>query len=86
MITMEETKQEPTNVKTLTITVEGLTPESAEAILQDFIGWLSNSGEQDYWIACDDNSPGSRTTFDYNWEPDKDRYTPWVVIRETNDE
>ncbi len=60
--------------------MEGLTPESAELIAQNFISWMSNQGEQDYWIACDFDTP--YTTFEYNYEQDKDRYTPWIVIRE----
>jgi hypothetical protein len=75
---MEEITQGPTNTVTIRIDVEGLSPESAHRIAQQFISWLDEQGEQDSWEAV--ATPGYNTIFDYNVEGDA--YTRWIVIRE----
>lgn len=67
------------NEVSVMITVVGLTPESARAIAQQFISWLDNQGEQDFWNACDEI--GGNTRFKYNLESNN-VYTNWVVIEE----
>lgn len=78
---MEPIEPENPNTKTILITVEGLTPESAKAIQQQFISWLCNSGEQDFWMAAELNDEmGQYTIFNYDFSGDE--FTPWIVIKE----
>lgn len=73
--------------KTITVTVNGLTVADTELIIQEFLGWLSNSGEQEFWMAteCDEESlPARNTTFKYYVV--QDRYLPEFTIEQYESE
>ena len=80
---MEDVADTPTNETNIQITVIGLSPENAKKIAQQFISWMDNSGEQMFWDCCSiRGESGEHTVFDYNYEPDKNQYTQWIVIKE----
>jgi hypothetical protein len=78
---MEDVPLIETSEREIKITVVGLTAESAKLIAQQFISWLSNSGEQEFWDCCGlQYEIGENTHFDYDFTDNK--YTEWIVISE----
>lgn len=70
----EEEIEDPT-VQHIYIQVRGLTVESAKAIQQQFILWIDNIGEQQFW-----QDSGLDVDFDYNYE--NGEYAPDIIIKE----
>jgi hypothetical protein len=67
--------------KEITITVQGLTEESAAEIVQQFIGWLTSCGEQDFYDYCRMNDDIGTNTEIVHYTAD-DLYLPEIVITE----
>jgi hypothetical protein len=77
---MEDTSK-PIIKRSITITVHGLSEDSADAIVQQFISWLDNQGEQDFWIACEQNREIAEHT-DFEYSVEDNRYIPHIDIKE----
>jgi hypothetical protein len=73
-----DNRPKPIIKRSITITVHGLSENSADTIVQQFIRWLDNHGEQDFWNTCEQIA--EHTDFEYSVEANK--YIPHIDIKE----